>query len=310
MKVLLASPRGFCAGVGRAISIVERSLEKYGKPVYVRHEIVHNKFVVEGLKEKGAVFIEELHEVPEGAVVIFSAHGVPQAVAQEAGRRELVSVDATCPLVKKVHSSVLSHDKQGVEVVLIGHKGHPEVEGTMGQLAPGKVALVASVEDVHVLEGVNPDNLAYTTQTTLSMDETKDVIVALRERFPHIKGPEQGDLCYATTNRQRAVREMINLVDLFLVIGSKNSSNSNRLREIGTEEGIESYLIDGPQDIFQEWFEGVETVGISSGASAPESLVQEVVQWIKANYPGAESENHILLEENVHFPLPKELRGD
>jgi 4-hydroxy-3-methylbut-2-enyl diphosphate reductase len=288
---------------------VERSLEKYGKPVYVRHEIVHNKFVVEDLKGKGAIFIEELHEAPEDAVVIFSAHGVPQAVVQEADKRELVSIDATCPLVKKVHSSVLNHDKKGVEVVLIGHEGHPEVEGTMGQLAPGKVALVGSVEDVQALEGVDPHNLAYTTQTTLSIDETKDVIEALRDRFPYIKGPEQGDLCYATTNRQRAVREMIGLVDLFLVIGSKNSSNSNRLREIGAEEGIQSYLIDGSQDLSKEWFEGVETIGISSGASAPESLVQEVVEWIKAHYPGTESEDHVLLEESVHFPLPKELRS-
>lgn len=308
MKIYLASPRGFCAGVDRAISIVERALEKYGKPVYVRHEIVHNQAVVSRLREKGAIFVEELKDVPMGSVAIFSAHGVAKSVYDEASDRELVHIDATCPLVKKVHSSVERHNRKQVRIILIGHAGHPEVEGTMGQLEEGEVLLVGSPEEVWKLEGVDGDNLAFTTQTTLSIDETRDIIEALKERFPNIQGPDKGDLCYATTNRQQAVMEIAGMVDLLLVVGSKNSSNSNRLRELGERMGKRAHLIDGPQDLRKEWFEGVVNVGISSGASAPEDLVQSVVGWIKDEYPGSDAQDYVILEEHVHFPLPKELR--
>ncbi len=309
MKIFLASPRGFCAGVDRAISIVEEALRKFGKPVYVRHEIVHNQAVVSRLKEKGAIFVEELEEVPEKSVAIFSAHGVPRAVHIEAQDRSLITVDATCPLVKRVHSSVMRHTSKNLQVVLIGHRGHPEVVGTMGQLPDGQVLLVETPQDVWKLEGVDEENLAYTTQTTLSIEETRDVIIELKKRFPQIKGPDKGDLCYATTNRQRAVQEMAVMVDMLLVIGSANSSNSNRLRELGERIGKKSYLIDSPVDLREEWFEGVENIGISSGASAPEDLVQDVVRWIKARYPGTESEDYVILEENVHFSLPEILRS-
>ncbi|HLP43336.1 MAG TPA: 4-hydroxy-3-methylbut-2-enyl diphosphate reductase [Fibrobacteria bacterium] len=304
MKIYLASPRGFCAGVQRAISIVEKAIERFGAPVYVRHEIVHNQHVVSRLREKGAVFVEELEEVPAESVAIFSAHGVPTAVYKEAETRKLVTVDATCPLVKRVHSAVKRHNLNELQVVLIGHRGHPEVVGTMGQLENGNMVLVEKPEDVWALEGVNEEGLAYTTQTTLSIEETKDIIAALKQRFPKIRGPEKGDLCYATTNRQSAVTRMAGLVDMLLVIGSKNSSNSNRLRELGERMGKPSYLIDGPADVRHAWFEGVTNVGISSGASAPEDLVQDVVKWIQSEFPGTEAEDYVILEENVHFSLP------
>lgn len=305
MRIFLASPRGFCAGVQRAISIVEKALEKFGAPVFVRHEIVHNQAVVSRLREKGAVFVEALEEVPMGSVAIFSAHGVPTLVYREADARKLVTVDATCPLVKKVHSSVQRHKKRERRIILIGHHGHPEVVGTMGQLAPGEVVLVETPEDVDKLQGLEENELAYTTQTTLSIDETQDIIEALKRRFPEIHGPEKGDLCYATTNRQSAVLEMAKLVDILLVIGSKNSSNSNRLRELGARLGKPSYLIDGPQDLQRGWFKGVESVGISSGASAPEDLVQDAVRWIQREFPGTVAEDYVILEENVHFSLPE-----
>lgn len=304
MKIYLASPRGFCAGVQRAISIVEKALERFGAPVYVRHEIVHNQHVVSRLRDKGAVFVEELAEVPVNSVAIFSAHGVATAVYKEADDRKLLTVDATCPLVKRVHSSVKRHSKNELQVVLIGHRGHPEVVGTMGQLDAGSVILVEKPEDVATLEDVNEEGLAYTTQTTLSIEETRDIIAALKARFPKIKGPEKGDLCYATTNRQQAVTEMAGLVDMLIVIGSANSSNSNRLRELGARMGKPSYLIDGPGDVKREWFQGVSNVGISSGASAPEDLVQDVVKWIQSEFPGTVAEDFTILEENVHFSLP------
>ena len=304
MKIFLASPRGFCAGVQRAISIVEKAIERFGAPVYVRHEIVHNQAVVSRLRDKGAVFVEELEEVPANSVAIFSAHGVPALVYTEADSRKLLTIDATCPLVKRVHSAVKRHNKNELRIILIGHAGHPEVVGTMGQLPEGQVILVETPDDVWKLKGVEEDGLAYTTQTTLSIEETKDIIKALKERFPHIKGPEKGDLCYATTNRQSAVTEMAKLVDILLVIGSANSSNSNRLRELGERMGKPSYLIDGPQDMKSEWLRGVENIGISSGASAPEDLVQDVVKWIQNEVPGTTAQDYVILEENVHFSLP------
>jgi 4-hydroxy-3-methylbut-2-en-1-yl diphosphate reductase len=307
VKIFLASPRGFCAGVQRAISIVETALERFGAPVYVRHEIVHNQAVVSRLREKGAVFVEELEEVPLDSVAIFSAHGVPTSVYTEADSRKLLTIDATCPLVKRVHSAVKRHNKNELQIILIGHAGHPEVVGTMGQLPEGKVILVETPDDVWKLDGIDEEGLAYTTQTTLSIEETKDIIKALKERFPNIKGPEKGDLCYATTNRQSAVTEMAKLVDILLVIGSSNSSNSNRLRELGERMGKPSYLIDGPRDMKSEWLVGVQNVGISSGASAPEDLVQDVVKWIQNEVPGTTAEDYVILEENVHFSLPEVL---
>ena len=307
MEILLASPRGFCAGVDRAILIVEKALEKYGPPVYVRHEIVHNKSVVSDLTKKGAIFIEEVSEAPQSAVVIFSAHGVPKRVYQESSERKLISIDATCPLVKKVHKSVARHRSKQTQIILIGHAGHPEVEGTMGQLGQGEVILVSTPEDVEHLEIDNESDIAYTTQTTLSMSETKDVIEALKKRFPHIEGPEKGDLCYATTNRQEAVEEIVKDVDLLLIVGSQNSSNSNRLRELGEARGVASYLIDGVQDIDATWFEGVEKVGISSGASAPDYLVMKVLAWIKDRFSNVSQRELITKEENVNFSLPAAL---
>lgn len=308
MKILLASPRGFCAGVDRAIQIVEKALVKYGSPVYVRHEIVHNKSVVQRLRDQGAVFVDELHEVPEGAPVIFSAHGVAEKVYDDARVKNLTIIDAACPLVKKVHSSAKRHDKNGAKVILIGHAGHPEVEGTMGQL-DGPMYLVGSPEDVEALPLTAEDDLAYITQTTLSIDETRGVIEALRARFPEIRGPEQGDLCYATTNRQSAVKILAEKVQLILVVGSANSSNSNRLKELGLSMGVPSYLIDRPDMIQPEWFEGVETVGVSSGASAPEDIVQAVVAWISERYAVTDVSEDIVLKENVKFLLPKELES-
>ncbi len=309
MKILLAAPRGFCAGVDRAISIVETAIQKFGAPVYVRHEIVHNKHVVDRLRAQGAIFVDELEQVPEKAVAIFSAHGVPTAVYQEADQRHLVTVDATCPLVKKVHTSVRRHNQGDRRIILIGHEGHPEVIGTMGQLPDGEVILVETEADVASLVVPDENALAYTTQTTLSIEETRGIISALRARFPKINGPEKGDLCYATTNRQAAVLKMAPHVDLLLVVGSLNSSNSNRLKELGLSLGKASKLIDGPNDLRREWFEGVQTVGLTSGASAPEDLVQAVVRWIQNEYPGSITEDFLVMEENVRFSLPENLIG-
>ena len=306
-RILLAAPRGFCAGVERAIEIVERALAKFGSPVYVRHEIVHNRYVVQELREKGAVFVEDLDEVPAGAPVIFSAHGVPESVFAAAAQRSLTVIDAACPLVKKVHTSVKRHAGQGHRVVLIGHHGHPEVVGTMGQLPDESVLLVGSVEDVRALDVPAGTMLAYTTQTTLSVDETKGIIQELQARFPEITGPTRGDLCYATTNRQSAVRQMASHVDVLLVIGSRSSSNTNRLRELGEKLGIRSYLLDSADEADPAWFADANVIGITSGASAPERLVQSLVERIQELHPGTAVETWAGVEENVHFPLPKEL---
>jgi 4-hydroxy-3-methylbut-2-enyl diphosphate reductase len=310
MQVLLANPRGFCAGVDRAIEIVERAIEAFGAPIYVRHEIVHNRFVVESLRAQGAVFVDELAEVPAGATVVFSAHGVSQAVREEARERSLRIFDATCPLVTKVHIEVARHAKQGRDVVLIGHQGHPEVEGTMGQWDPkssGRIHLVESPDDVAKLAPNDPAKLAFSTQTTLSVDEAREVIAALRARFPLIEGPRHDDICYATQNRQDAVRELAARCELVLVIGSPNSSNSNRLRELAERQGVPSHLIDGPQDIRSEWIAGKAVVGVTAGASAPESLVQAVVEHLRA--AGATSVRDLEGQpENMVFALPKELR--
>ena len=284
MHLLLANPRGFCAGVDRAIGIVERALDLFGAPIYVRHEVVHNRFVVDSLRQRGAVFVEELAEVPDGATVIFSAHGVPQAVRQEAEKRGLKVFDATCPLVTKVHIEVARHSQAGREVILIGHRGHPEVEGTMGQYDDrngGHIYLVEKPEDVWTLPVRNPDDLAFVTQTTLSMDDTALIIQALRERFTEISGPKKDDICYATQNRQDAVRELARQCDLLLVIGSRNSSNSNRLREVAEKEGTPAYLIDGPEDIDLAWLAGRDVIGVTAGASAPEVLVRQVVDRLR-----------------------------
>ncbi|HYM36815.1 MAG TPA: 4-hydroxy-3-methylbut-2-enyl diphosphate reductase [Nitrospiraceae bacterium] len=305
MKIYLASPRGFCAGVDRAIEIVELSLKAYGAPIYVRHEIVHSRHVVNSLRDKGAVFVEELTEVPDGSIVIFSAHGVAKDVWAEANRRGLKTIDATCPLVIKVHNEVNRDYTQGYELILIGHAGHPEVIGTLGQV-PDKFHLVSSVSDVEKLHVENTHHLSYVTQTTLSVDECRDIVEALHRRFPKIKGPHQEDICYATQNRQNAVKALSKLVDVILVIGSPNSSNSNRLRELGEHCGIQSYLIDSSSDINPAWIKGAKAVGISAGASAPEVLVTEVVDYLKSH--GAdEVEELMVIEEDVEFSLPKEL---
>jgi 4-hydroxy-3-methylbut-2-enyl diphosphate reductase len=306
-RILLASPRGFCAGVDRAIEIVERALVKFGSPVYVRHEIVHNRYVVQQLRDLGAVFVEDLDEVPAGSPVIFSAHGVSENVFQEAAARGLTVIDAACPLVKKVHLSVKRHSGQGSRVVLIGHQGHPEVVGTMGQLPEGEVLLVGSIEDVAELRVEEGEQLAYTTQTTLSVDETKGIIEELGRRFPGIRGPARGDLCYATTNRQAAIHDMASEVDVLLVIGSRTSSNTNRLRELGERLGIPSFLLDSAEEADPAWFRDAATIGITSGASAPESLVQGLVERIQALHPGAVVETWPGAQESVHFPLPSAL---
>ncbi|WP_447974246.1 4-hydroxy-3-methylbut-2-enyl diphosphate reductase [Nitrospira sp. Kam-Ns4a] len=305
MKIYLAKPRGFCAGVDRAIEIVELSLKAYGAPIYVRHEIVHSRHVVNSLRQKGAVFVEELTEVPDGAIVIFSAHGVAKQVWEEARRRHLKVIDATCPLVIKVHNEVNRDYTQGYELILIGHAGHPEVIGTLGQV-PDKFHLVSSVSDVETLQVENPQHLSYVTQTTLSVDECRDIVAALNRRFPGIKGPHQEDICYATQNRQNAVKELSKVVEVILVIGSPNSSNSNRLRELGEYCGIPSYLIDCPDDINPEWVRNAHAVGITAGASAPEVLVTQVVDYLKQFGP-AEVEELAVIEEDVEFMLPKEL---
>lgn len=311
MQIKLANPRGFCAGVDRAIDIVNRALDVYGAPIYVRHEVVHNKFVVHSLRERGAVFVDELDDVPNDVIVIFSAHGVSQAVRSEADRRGLKVFDATCPLVTKVHLEVINYAQEAWECVLIGHAGHPEVEGTMGQYdtsAGGQMYLVESEADVATLAVRNPARLAYVTQTTLSMDDTAKIISALRARFPQIVGPRKDDICYATQNRQDAVKQLALECDVVLVVGSPNSSNSNRLRELAERCGAQAYLIDGPQDINPAWFSGAKTVGMTAGASAPEVLVKDVILGLQAlgAAPPVELQGR---EENVRFSLPKELRA-
>jgi 4-hydroxy-3-methylbut-2-enyl diphosphate reductase len=310
MDVRLANPRGFCAGVDRAIDIVNRALEVFGAPIYVRHEVVHNKFVVEDLRARGAQFVDDLDEVPDGCIVIFSAHGVPQAVRREADRRALKVFDATCPLVTKVHIEVTRYSEEGRECVLIGHRGHPEVEGTMGQYerrAGGAIYLVEDEQQVALLEVRNPDKLSYVTQTTLSMDDTAKVIDALRHRFPRIKGPRKDDICYATQNRQDAVKQLAGDCDLMLVVGSPNSSNSNRLRELAERMGAEAYLLDGADDIDPRWLEGKSRIGVTAGASAPEILVKEVLEGLRAL--GASDPVEVSgRPENVTFSLPRELR--
>ncbi len=305
MKIYLANPRGFCAGVDRAIEIVELSLKAYGAPIYVRHEIVHSRHVVKSLRQKGAVFVEELSEVPDGSIVIFSAHGVAKSVWDDATRRGLKVIDATCPLVIKVHKEVNRDHDQGYELILIGHAGHPEVIGTLGQV-PDKFHLVSSVGDVEKLQVENTHHLSYVTQTTLSVDECRDIVGALNRRFPGIKGPHQEDICYATQNRQNAVKELSTLVDVILVIGSPNSSNSNRLRELGEHCGIPSYLIDSSADIDPEWVKHAKAVGITAGASAPEVLVTEVVDYLK-QFGSPDVEELTVIEEDVEFMLPREL---
>ncbi|MDO9733071.1 4-hydroxy-3-methylbut-2-enyl diphosphate reductase [Glaesserella parasuis] len=309
MNIILANPRGFCAGVDRAISIVELALEIHGAPIYVRHEVVHNRFVVDGLKAKGAIFVEELDEVPDGAIVIFSAHGVSQAVRHEAKRRELKVFDATCPLVTKVHMQVARASKKGTKAILIGHEGHPEVVGTMGQYdnEKGGIFLVEDVEDIAKLGLKEDEDLTFMTQTTLSIDDTIDVIEALKQKYPAIQGPRKNDICYATTNRQQAVRELAKLAQLVLVVGSKNSSNSNRLAELASRMGTPSQLIDGPQDIDPNWLQGVTTIGITAGASAPEILVQSVVEHLKT-LGVTKVEELEGCEENTIFEVPRELR--
>ncbi len=304
--VWLASPRGFCAGVERAIEIVERAIDLYGPPVYVRHEIVHNKRVVETLRAKGAVFVEEVDDVPDGAVTIFSAHGVSEAVENQAKDRNLPVIDATCPLVSKVHKEGQNHAKKDRQVILIGHEGHPEVEGTQGRI-PGGVLLVTKPENVNKLKVRDPDKLAYVTQTTLSVDETRDVIEALKERFPTIIGPDVKDICYATQNRQQAVRNLAEHVDLLLVVGATNSSNSNRLREIGTELGVPSYLIDDADNLDPAWLKDVDIVRVTAGASAPEELVQEVITRL-GDFAEVKLKKVHGVEENITFKLPRELK--
>ncbi len=311
MDVLLANPRGFCAGVDRAIEIVKRAIEALGAPIYVRHEVVHNRFVVDDLKARGAIFVEELDEVPDGNTVIFSAHGVSKAVRGEAERRGLKVFDATCPLVTKVHLEVARHCRAGRDVVLIGHQGHPEVEGTMGQWSrengAGHIYLVESVEDVAALQVSQPENFAYTTQTTLSVDDTRAVIEALRQHFPAIQGPKNDDICYATQNRQDAVRELAAQCDLVLVVGSPNSSNSNRLSELARREGVESYLIDGAHEIDPHWVAGKQRIGLTAGASAPQVLVDGVIARLREL--GASGVRELDGEpESMVFALPKELR--
>ena len=305
LKVFLAQPRGFCAGVERAIEIVERALKIYGPPVYVRHEIVHNKRVVNNLSSKGAIFVQELDQIPPGAVTIFSAHGVAQKIEDTAKDRKLPILDATCPLVAKVHKEGQRYSSKGYEVILIGHEGHPEVEGTMGRIS-GDVYLVSNTEDVFKLKVRNPNKLSYISQTTLSVDDTKVVINALKRRFPSIEGPDVKDICYATQNRQSAVRDLVDHVNLILVVGAKNSSNSNRLRDLGEESGVDTYLIETADDLDRKWFDNVESIGISSGASTPDELVKEVINRI-SSFREIKIEKRPGIEENIVFKLPREL---
>jgi 4-hydroxy-3-methylbut-2-enyl diphosphate reductase len=310
MKILLANPRGFCAGVDRAIDIVERAIELFGAPIYVRHEVVHNKFVVDRLRSLGAVFVEELDAVPADATVIFSAHGVSKAVQAEARRRGLRVFDATCPLVTKVHMEVTRYGREGRDVILIGHEGHPEVEGTMGQFDDsrgGRISLVEDVADVGRLDVRDPGRVGVVTQTTLSVDDTAEVLAALQERFPTLRTPRKEDICYATQNRQDAVKKLVEACDVVVVVGSRSSSNSNRLREIAEKNGKPGYLVDGPEDLRPEWFEGRQAVGVTAGASAPELLVQRVVARLR-EWGGQGPEEVVGREENVVFALPRELR--
>lgn len=309
LSILLANPRGFCAGVDRAISIVERALELFEPPIYVRHEVVHNRYVVDNLKQRGALFIDELEQVPDNSIVIFSAHGVSQAVRKEAKTRGLKVFDATCPLVTKVHLQVTRASRKAIECILIGHAGHPEVEGTMGQYdnPKGGVYLIESPEDVAKLEVNDPDNLCFVTQTTLSVDDTMDIIAALQQKFPSIEGPRKDDICYATQNRQDAVRSMAKDVDLLIVVGSQNSSNSNRLRELAEKTGTQAYLVDTAADVELEWFTNVKRVAVTAGASAPEILVQQVIEAIAAIAPSVVTEIEGRKEDTV-FAVPAELR--
>ena len=309
MKILLANPRGFCAGVDRAIEIVERAIELFGAPIYVRHEVVHNRFVVERLRNLGAVFVDELHQVPADATVIFSAHGVSLAVQGEAKRRGLRVFDATCPLVTKVHMEVSRYSLEGREVILIGHAGHPEVEGTMGQFdttAGGRIVLVETEKDVDTLEIRDPSRLAFVTQTTLSVDDTQRVVAALKKKYPGLASPRKEDICYATQNRQDSVKQLAQSCDIILVVGSPTSSNSNRLREIAEKVGIPGYLIDGPEDIQREWLDGKQAVGVTAGASAPEVLVQRVVARLR-EWGGQTASEAPGQQEHVVFSLPREL---
>ena len=308
MKCILAKPRGFCAGVERAILMVEKTIEKFGEPVYVRHEIVHNRFVVESLKQKGAVFVEHLSDVPAGAVIIFSAHGVSKDIYESAKKMNLKVIDATCPIVKSVHRSAIKYANQGCSIVLIGHAGHAEIDGTLGQLPKGKMHLVSSVEDVKKLPPLEKD-IAYLTQTTLSTEETADIIAALKEKYPNIQGSKTGNICYATSNRQSAVRSICKDIDLLLIVGSKNSSNSNRLRELGEEQGVKSVLIDSVDDLTREMFLGVSSVGISSGASAPEHLVLEIIKKLEKYSCIDEIIEEQIIKEMTKFPLPPELES-
>ena len=311
MDIKLANPRGFCAGVDRAIDIVDRALDVFGAPVYVRHEVVHNKFVVDKLRDRGAIFVDELDEIPDDVIVIFSAHGVSQAVQKEAAERQLKVFDATCPLVTKVHIEVTKYSGDGMECVLIGHAGHPEVEGTMGQFDTsmgGKIHLIESVEDVKSLTVKDDAKVAYVTQTTLSIDDTQQVMKALRSRFPKISGPRNDDICYATQNRQDSVKQLSLQCDLVLVVGSINSSNSNRLREIAERSGVESYLIDTCEDLDPSWVKGKLSIGITSGASAPEHLVEELIEILKSQYGGTIEGREDRFNEGISFRLPKGLR--
>jgi 4-hydroxy-3-methylbut-2-enyl diphosphate reductase len=308
-KVLLAAPRGYCAGVDRAVQTVEHALDLYGEPVYVRKEIVHNKHVVQQLEKRGAIFVEEETEVPEGEMVVFSAHGVAPSVHENAEKRRLRTIDATCPLVTKVHVEARKFAQEGYTIVLIGHEGHEEIEGTMGE-APDSIILVESIDDAEALELPEATKVAYITQTTLSVDETQEIIAVLRRRFPHIYAPKKEDICYATSNRQWAVKEMLPLVDLLLVIGSKNSSNSNRLVEVACANGVQSHLIEDETEIDVDWLEGVETVGITSGASAPERLVVRVVDWFRARGIDDIKPYELDVREDITFRLPVELRRE
>ena len=308
MRVILAEPRGFCAGVDRAIAVVEQAIERFGAPVYVRHEIVHNKYVVENLRNKGAVFINEVEDAPDGALLIFSAHGVSKAVRQAAHDRDVQVIDATCPLVTKVHMELIRHYRNGDQVVLIGHAGHPEVEGTMGQAPDGAVLLVATPTDVATLAVHDENKLAYVTQTTLSVDDTRDVVAALQARFPAIQGPKKDDICYATTNRQEAVKAMAERCDVVLVIGSKNSSNSNRLREVAERQGSHAYLVDNADDIDPAWLDGAACIGVTAGASAPEELVQGLLARLRELGAKPDVQTLKTAEERVIFQLPDQLR--
>lgn len=310
VQIKLANPRGFCAGVDRAIEIVERALDQFGAPIYVRHEVVHNRFVVNNLREKGAIFVDELEQVPDSSTVIFSAHGVAQTVREEAKQRGLTVFDATCPLVTKVHMEVIRNCRQGRDTILIGHRGHPEVEGTMGQYDEtngGTIYLVETIEDVTNLALSNSDELAYVTQTTLSVDDTKDIIQALQQRFPRIQAPKRDDICYATQNRQDAVKDIVDDCDLLLVVGSNNSSNSNRLKEIASKKGIAAYLIDDASQVLEQWLDGSSVIGITAGASAPEILVRQVMEKV-SKLSDADVREVAGVKEDIAFALPRELR--